>query len=208
MDDATLVGVVLLGVIPFVVWDGISSVRAGFDNAFWMRPLEEKMTAIVAVRDAWHRIGIVWIFVSGLLAAGFTAFSFQLVSAGEPVLAALGLGAFLLTAIGFTWAALLMVSTISRAAEVHAESGDVPPWALPAWTSTWWIERAFIIGANLAYIAWGAAIVSSGYPATWAGWVAIVSGAVLVAWVSLREYFFQHLVLITPIAIGMALLVA
>jgi hypothetical protein len=68
------------------------------------------------------------------------------------------------------------------------------------------LERAFVIGANLAYMACGIGIVTSGFPAPWAGWIAIASGALIAACASLREYFFQHMVLITPIILGIALI--
>lgn len=48
-------------------------------------------------------------------------------------------------------------------------------------------------------------ILGSGFPADWAGWVAIVSGGFIAAWAALRDYFYQHMVLITPIALGIAL---
>lgn len=199
-----MVGVTLLGVIPFVVWDAVSSLRAGFDSAFWALPLDAKLGRIPDRRGAWQGLGIVWIFINVLLAAGFTAFTVQLAGAGEPVWAALGLGAFLVGAIAFPIGVLFMVTTIAEASAEHGEG--VPGWAQAVWRSSWWLERTFVITANLAYVAWGIGMVSSGFPATWAGWVAIATGALIAAWASLREYFFQHMVLVTPIVLGVALL--
>lgn len=207
MPEGTfIVGFVLLAVIPFVAWDGVSALRAGFDNAFWARPFDVKMDHIPDERAAWRRLGIVWIPINMLLTGGLTAFVFQLAEAGETVWGALGLGVFLLGALAFPPAVLLMVATVDHAARERRDEGSTPTWVHPAWLSAWWSERAFVVGANLAYVAWGVGIVASGFPATWAGWVAIVSGALIAAWASLRDYFFQHMVLITPIALGLALI--
>lgn len=205
-EDSVIAGLALVAVVPFVAWDAVGSLRAGFDNAFWARPLEGKMERIDRQRPAWHRLGIVWLYINVLLAAGLTAFTFQLAAHGEEVWAALGLGAFLLGAAVFLSGAVLMVTTIGHAAGERDEDGSVPPWAFPVWQSTWWSERFFVIGANLAYVAWGIGIVAGGFPATWAGWVAIASGALIAAWASLREYFFQHMVLVTPLVLGVALI--
>jgi len=206
IEDTVIVGVVLLAVVPFVVWDAVSSLLAGFDNAFWARSLDDKMDYIPDRQAAWHRLGIVWIFIGVLLSAGFMAFTFQLASEGEPVWAAIGFGTFLPVAVALFLGATLMVATVADAAEDRRKTGSIPGWAQPVWRTAWWLERAFVIGANLAYVAWGIAIVATGFPAVWAGWVAIVSGALIAIWASLRNYFFQHMALLTPIVIGVALL--
>lgn len=202
MPEHTLtVGAVLLGVIPLIAWDAVATLRDGFDSAFWARPLGQKLNQIEAHPKTWERIGIVWIAFNLITAAGFTAFAFQLAATGEGVWAGLGLGAYLLSAIAFLPGVVLMVATV----RTGADTGTSETWVLPAWRSTWWLERSFIIGANLAYVAWGVGILRSGFPADWAGWVAIATGALVAAWASTREYFFQHMTLITPIAIGVAL---
>jgi hypothetical protein len=206
-EDTALVGFVLLGVVPFVVWDAVSTLRAGFDNAFWAQPLEAKMGRIAEQRDAWQRLGVAWIYIGVLLAAGFAAFSTQLSGAGESAWAAIGFGSFMLTAAAFVTSVALMVATIASASDAMVDGDAVPAWAMPAWTATWWLERTFVIGANVAYVAWGIGIVASGFPATWVGWVAIITGGAIAIWASLREYFFQHMVLITPVVLGVALVI-
>ena len=202
MDDSLTIGLVLVAVVPLVIWDGVGGMRAGFDNAFWARPLAEKMPLIAARRRVWDRLSLIWVPINLLLTAGLTAFAFQLATTEDGVWGALGLGAFLPLAAAFIATVLLMATTIGKA----AEEGSMPAWAAPIWQASGWIERAFVIGANLAYVAIGVGIVSSGYPAEWAGWVAIASGALIAAWASLRDYFFQHMVLVTPLVLGVALL--
>ena len=204
MSDTSITGLVLLAVVPLVVWDGVSGMRAGFDNAFWARPLPEKLPLVAAQRKVWDRLSLIWLPITALLAAGLTGFTFQLAATDDGVWGVLGLGVFLPVATVFMAIVPLMATTIGRA----AADGTVPAWAEPVWQASGWVERAFVIGANLAYVAMGFGIVASGYPAEWAGWVAIVSGALLAAWASLRDYFFQHMTLVTPVALGVALLLA
>ncbi len=205
IEHTLTVGIVLLGVVPLVVIDAISTLRAGFNNAFWERPLEEKLPLIAERRTAWRRLAIAWIFVLGIVAAGLTAFTFQVAAAGEGVWAALGLGAFLVGAASFLAGAMPMITTVEAGAVERARTGLTPPWMQPAWDAGGWLERGFIITANLGYVALGVAILRSGFPADWAGWVAVISGVFLAAWAALREDWFQHMTLVTPLALGVAL---
>ncbi|HSM02362.1 MAG TPA: hypothetical protein VK960_08000 [Acidimicrobiia bacterium] len=202
MDDSFIIGLVLLAVVPLVVVDAVGGMRAGFDNAFWARPLAEKLPLIAQRRRVWDRLSLIWVPINLLLMAGLTAFAFQLATTEEGVWGALGVGVFIPVATAFIAVVLLMAATIGRA----AEDGSVPAWSEPAWQATGWIERTFVIGGNLAHVSIGVGIVASGHPAEWAGWVAIVSGALLAIWASLRDYFFQHMVLIAPLALGVALI--
>ena len=201
-SDAVITGWVLLAVLPLVVWDGVGGMRAGFDNAFWAKPLSDKLPLIAEQRRVWDRLSLIWLPITALLVAGLTAFAFQLSATGDGVWGVLGLGVFIPVATVFMATIPLMATTIGRA----AADGSVPAWAEPVWQASGWLERAFVVGANLAYVSMGVGIVASGYPAEWAGWVAIVSGALLAVWASLRDYFFQHMTLVTPLALGVALL--
>ncbi len=57
-------------------------------------------------------------------------------------------------------------------------------------------------------MSWGVAIIRGDFPAEWAGWVAIISGALIAAWTALTDYWFQHMTLLGPLAIGVALVTA
>ena len=206
IEHTLTVGIVLLTVVPLVAIDAVSTLRAGFNNAFWEKPLEEKLHLIAARHAAWRRLGIVWIFVLGAVASGLTAFTFQMAAAGEGVWAALGLGAFLTGAASFLAGAMPMITTVAAGALERQRTGSAPPWMQPAWDAGGWLERGFIITANLGYVAIGVAILRSGFPADWAGWVAVISGTVLAAWAALREDWFQHMTLVTPLVVGVALL--
>ena len=178
MNDASVTGLVLLAVVPLVVWDGVSGMRAGFDNAFWAKPLREKLPLIAAERRVWDRLSLNWLPITALLVAGLTAFAFQLAATEDGVWGILGLGAFVPLATMFMATVPIMAATIGRA----AVDGSVPAWAEPVWRMSGWVERAFVIGANVAYVSIGIGIVASGYPAEWVGWVAIGSGGLLAVW--------------------------
>jgi hypothetical protein len=100
-----------------------------------------------------------------------------------------------------------MVTTVEAAAVERSHTRATPPWLQPVWTVGSWLERTFVIAANLAYVSWGVAIIRGDFPAEWAGWVAIISGAVIAAWAALTDYWFQHMTLVAPLAIGVALVI-
>ena len=54
-EDTVLVGITLLAVIPFVVWDVTSTYRGGFDNSFWQLSLEEKLPKVAEHPAEWRR---------------------------------------------------------------------------------------------------------------------------------------------------------
>jgi len=189
MDDSLIIGCVLLSVVPLVVVDAVGGMRAGFDNAFWARPLAGKLPLIAERRRAWDRLSLIWVPINLLLMAGLTAFAFQMASTEDGVWVALGIGVFIPVATAFIATIGLMAATIGRA----AQGGSLPAWAEPVWQASWWIERAFVVGGNVAHVAIGIGIVASGHPAEWVGWVAIGSGALIAAWASLRDYFFPAL---------------
>jgi hypothetical protein len=203
-----LVGIVLLGVVPLVVWDAANSLRGGFDNDFFARPVGEKLPHVAEHTSAWLRLGTAWIPITVLLVAGFAAFALQIAEAGEPVLAALGFGTFMVGALAFIVAVVPATHAVAAAAEVHKETGGIPSWLGPLWAASGIAERTFVVSANLAYVAWGIAMVDTGFPAEWAGWTAFITGLLLASWASLQDYHFQHMTLITPIAVGVALVLA
>ena len=60
---------------------------------------------------------------------------------------------------------------------------------------------------GIGYIAWGAAILDSGFPADWAGSVAVVLGGASVAAVALvpARATIPEVPLVLPIVLGIAL---
>jgi multidrug transporter EmrE-like cation transporter len=68
----------------------------------------------------------------------------------------------------------------------------------------------YVAGTAASYVILGAAMVDSEVPAAWAGWVAIVVGAltILGSVFTRGAVTFPELPLVVPIVIGVAFLVA
>ena len=92
-----------------------------------------------------------------------------------------------------------LTTALVMGAVVMAVGGSNPSFVIVSCVS-------IVVAANAAYVAWGVAILRSGFPADWVGWVAIVTGVLIALWASLTDDWFQHLTLITPIALAIALL--
>jgi hypothetical protein len=65
----------------------------------------------------------------------------------------------------------------------------------------------WVIGANLAYVLVGWAILQSGLVGAWAGWAAIVLGVGIPVAIALVRDLFPQLGLLVPFILGIALLI-
>ncbi|MDX1659360.1 MAG: hypothetical protein R3343_11110, partial [Nitriliruptorales bacterium] len=155
MADADVAGLTLLLILPLVVFDGVSATRAGFDAAFWRRPLEEKLPHIVDHPRVWIGMGAVWPPLLVLVCAGMAAFSLQLADAGSGTWAFLALGAYLVGA--FTWLLGVLIQTpvVLSAARERDTTGETPTWLEGLWNGAWWAELTYVLAANVAFVAWG-----------------------------------------------------
>ena len=135
-----------------------------------------------------------------------TAFTHELASAGAPTWSYLALGAFLTGSFGWLVGSLIGYSSMRTAATVRAATGSTPDWLDAAWTLGWWAELTYVLAANVAFVAWGVAILDTGLPADWMGWTAIVLGVIALLMVAFAREAFPQLGVIVPIVLGVALL--
>ena len=75
------------------------------------------------------------------------------------------------------------------------------------WDACYLAEWVWVIGANLAYVLIGWAILQSGLVAAWAGWAAIVLGIGILVAIALVRDLAPQLSLLVPFIVGIALLV-
>lgn len=203
--DTVTVGIILLLIIPLLFVEAPAYYRGGYRTDFWKLSLDEKLDHIAQQPDYFTRMGVVWLPILTLAVAGMTAFTYQLASEGAGTLAYAALGAFLVGS--FSWLAGVLIQTTSmrRAAEVRSETGSTPDWLQAGWTMAWWSELTYVAAANLAFIAWGAAILDTGFPADWMGWTAIILGVVALLMVLFAKEAFPQLGVTVPIVLGVAL---
>jgi len=112
-------------------------------------------------------MGVALVLTLAAMTTGLSAFSILLGQAGEPLLAALALGCFLMGGFSFLVATLLQVGTSGVAARVWGETGTTPGWLEPMWIAASWAEMSYIMLSSLAYVAWGVGVVNSGFSAKW-----------------------------------------
>ena len=205
MDEPALAGVVLLLIVPLVVFDGVAAVRAGFDAAFWRRPLDDKLDHVVGQPRTWQLMGAVWPPILVLACAGMAAFSIQLWDAGAGTWPFLALGAYLLGSFAWLLGVLVQMPAVLKAARVRAETGRKPDWLEGLWQTAWWSELTYVSAANVAFLAWGVGMLDADYPAGWMAWTMTVGGAVTVAGVAATRNAFPHLGVMLPIVLGVAL---
>lgn len=208
MDDTTIVGIVLLTLVPLVVVDGVLEARAGFMADFWRLPLDGKLDRIADVPRHWAGMGASWIAIVAAVSAGMTGVTMLLVESGDGAIAGLALGAFLVATTGWMIGVISQTVGAGLAARERRETGDTPAWLHPTWMAAWWSEITWVVVSNLALVAWGLAILDSGTIVRWAGWTLIGIGAAVVLGIAWLRDVFPQLALLGPIVLGVALVLS
>lgn len=205
-SDTIIVGILLVLIGPLLLVEYPAYSRGGYTSAFWSLPRDDKLDHIGTEPAHWVRLGANWIPMLTLAVAGLAGFAYQLAAAGGGTLAWVGLGAYLFGAVAWLVGVLAQSVGIRIAAELRRDTGTNPDWVDVAWTTAWWSELTYVLVANLAFIAWGIAILDTGFPAEWVGWTAVLLGALAIAMVGLLREAFPQLGVLVPIVLGVALL--
>jgi hypothetical protein len=202
-----LVGILLLSGFALIAVESVGYVRGGYNSAFWRLPLDEKLDHVGEHRWAWWWISI-WPLV-GLftLSGGVLGFVYLLADAGEPVLAYVGLGGYVVSVAGWVFGLIVQTAAVSEASKQRAEAGVTPAWMHPLWNAAFLAEGLWIVGSNIAYSVVGVAILQSGVVADWAGWVALVGGVLTAVVVLIIRDGAPQLGSLIPAVIGIALLI-
>lgn len=195
MTRSDLAGWLLLG--SFVLW----LPAAALPSRVWTASLPERLELIAPRRRRWQAINLSIAGAAVLLVLGFAALVEPLERAGGGVLVPLSLGVLLMAA------PLWLASLTFRVTTLTAASGTEPPAgfaALSAWASGLFL--AWTALANAAVLGFGVAVVHSGYPATWSGWLAIVLAALMLAQLTATGDALPAAYHVGPALIGIALL--
>ena len=202
-----LVGILLLSGFALIAVESIGYVRGGYDSAFWRLPLDEKLDHVAENRREWWWISI-WSLVSLFtLSGGVFGLTSLLVVGGEPVLANVALGGFVISALSWVLGVTLQAAPVSEASQRRAERGVTSEWIHPFWNASFLLEIVWIVGSNIAFSLLGVAILQTGVVAEWAGWVALIAGAVIAVVVLVIREGFPQLGFLIPALIGVTLLV-
>lgn len=200
-----LVGILLvLGLGASLV--GSLSLGAGYNSAFWRLPMNEKLDHIFNQRRAWWWMSL-WELV-GLFAmtAGLAGLTWLLVDGGEPVLASVAVGSYVVALIPWQFGLIFQTAGVSRASRSRAETGRTPDWLQPLWDTAYLGEIIWIVGANLAHAIFGLALVQTALVAPWVGWAGLALALVIIASVAIFRDGFPQLGGIVPLLFGIALL--
>ncbi len=205
--DTVTVGILLLLIVPLLFIEFPAYTRGRYTKQFWNLDLDDKLDHIGAQPEYWTRMGVAWLPILTLLAAGMTGFAFQLAERDTGVVAFAALGGFLLGT--FAWLVGVIIQTIGMrsAAQIRRETGTTPDWLAVAWTTAWWSELTFVLSANLAFVAWGIIMIDTGFPATWMGWTAVIIGALAIGIVLFVREAFPQLGVLVPVILGVALVI-
>ncbi len=203
--DLLLAGVLMLSVVPLVALESVSTVRGHFGQRFWNLPLDDKLDHLVSYRREWWWMGGTWVAILAAVTAGMAALAGLLGAAGEPALAWASFGAFVIGSAAWLGGLFVQTAVVWWAAERRHETGETPEALAPFWSLAYFAEMSSIVISNLAFVGFGVAVLLTSVPAAWAGWTAIVAGALLAVVVVLTRFGFPHMVLLVPVVLGIAL---
>jgi hypothetical protein len=166
----------------------------------WTGTLYEQLALIAQRRRVWQAINLSIAGSAMLLVFGFVALAEPLQQAGGGVLVPLSLATLLVGA------ALWLANLAFRVTAMAVSDPEPPPGfaAVSAWAGGLFL--GWTVLANAAILGIGVAIVRSGYPATWCGWVAIVLGGLMLAQLLATGDAIPGLYHVAPALIGVALL--
>lgn len=145
-----LIGILLASVLVLLAIESVGYSRGGYNGDFWKLPLDDKLDHVAKHDRDWWWVGswsLVGIF---LLTGGLAALAYLLADAGEPVLAFVGLGIFLVAMIAWIFGLLFQTAGVSQAAKQRQETGETPSWIHPLWYAGYLSETAWVVGANIA----------------------------------------------------------
>lgn len=202
-----LVGILLLSGFALIAVESVGYVRGGYNSAFWGLPLDDKLDHVAGHRREWWWISIWSLIGLFTVSGGVFGFTSLLMDGGEPVLPYVALGGFVISVLGWVLGVAFQAAAISEASKQRAESGVTPEWIHPFWNVAFLLEIVWIVGSNVAYSLIGVAILQTGVVADWAGWVALIGGAVTAVVVLVLRDGFPQLGFLIPAVIGVALLV-
>ncbi len=203
-----LVGIVLVsGFALGSAGEIVAYRRGGYTGEFWQLSLDDKLDHVGENRSDWWLLSISQLVGLVLTGAGLAGLTSLIADAGQAPLAFTSFGAFIVVLIAWVLGLLVQSTSIPIAAGQRKETGHTPPWIHSFWAAGYMAENVWVIGANLAYVGIGVAVVQSGLVSAWVGWMTIGVGLVISLTVILTRFVFPEMSLFIPFIIGIVLVV-
>lgn len=202
-----LVGVLLMAGIGVIAVEAVGYNRGGYNSEFWKLPLDDKLDRVAMHRWEWWWVSVWELLGLFLMTGGLAGLTYLLTAEGEPVLASVAYGGYLVALFAWVFGLIAQAAGGSQGAVQRAESGQTPAWIHPFWEGAYLAEAAWIIGSNLTYALMGVAIIQSGFVGAWAGWAALGLGVLIPVVVLATRVGFPQLGVIVPFIIGVAVII-
>lgn len=205
--SVVLVGILLVSGVGLIAVEAVGYNRGGYNSEFWKLPLEDKLDQVAEHRWEWWWVAIWELVGLFLMTGGITGLTYLIATEGEPVLAYVALGGYLVVLFAWVFGLITQAAAMSQAAKQRTETGDTPAWIHPFWEAGYFAEGVWVIGSNVAYAVVGVAILQTGLVAAWAGWVVLGLGVLIPVVVVVTRIGFPQLGVLLPAVIGIALLI-
>lgn len=194
MTRPELAGWLLVG--SFALW----IPAAVLPSRIWTAPLPDRLALVARHREKWRLVNLSIAGAAVSLVLGFAALAALLEDAGAGAVVPLSL-AVLVIGVALWLASLTFRITVTPVAAREALTGFE---AASAWAGGLFL--AWSVLGNAAIAGLGAAIVQSGYPAAWCGWVTIALAALMLIQLLVTGDALPALYHVGPLVVGVVLL--
>ena len=202
-----LVGILLVAGMGLIAVEAVGYNRGGYNAEFWSLPLDDKLDRVALHHREWWWVSIWELVGLFLMTGGLAGLTYLVAAQGEPVLASVAFGGYLVALFAWVFGLIAQAAAVSQAATQRTETGETPSWIHPFWAAGYLAEGAWIIGTNLAYAVIGVAILQSGLVGAWSGWAALGLGVLIPVVVLLTRFGFPQLGLLVPFILGVAVII-
>jgi hypothetical protein len=193
--------------LVLVAVESVGYSRGGYNSAFWKLPMDDKLDHISQHQWAWWWVSIWELVGLYLLTAGMFGLTGLLNAAGGATVPFVALGGYVIAVFAWVFGLIVQASAMSIAATQRTESKQTPSWIHPLWQAGYVAEAVWIIGANVAYVGFGVAILQTNILAPWTGWAVAAGGVLIAGAVVIFRAGFPQLAILIPAFLGVALII-
>lgn len=202
-----LVGILLLSGLALLAFESVGYLRGGYDASFWRLSLDEKLEHVAEHDREWWWISVWSLIGLFTVSGGVFGLTQLLADGGEPVVARVALGGYVVAVLSWVFGVTFQAAAVSEASKQRRESGVTPAWLHPLWNAAFLSEVVWIVGSNISYSLIGLVILQTGVVGDWAGWLALMGGALIAVVVLIARAGFPQLGILIPAVLGIALLI-
>ncbi len=107
--------------------EAVGYKRGGYNSEFWRLPLDDKLDRVAVHRWEWWWVSVWELVGLFLMTGGIAGLTYLLTEEGEPVLASVAFGGYLVALFAWVFGLIAQAGAVSQAASQRTETGESFP---------------------------------------------------------------------------------